>query len=265
MEPGFDAAVAETVKHVAWRVGDLRMFDDPEQQELLEVARRLRVAGVEATAVPPLDGSLTRQHIRELMEDLLDLLFPGLSHPHGPGCLSLDATDHALASIRGKLSTCIDAAAGIDAGSPRQSRQITRRTVLEFLRDLPCIQQALIEDARAAHAGDPAARSFNEVLLAYPGFIAVAAYRLTHRLYTLGAPVVPRMMSEWAHTQTGIDIHPGASLGSSIFIDHGTPASSSAKPRSSATTSSCITALRWARRRPGTEPVRNVIRRYKAT
>ena len=60
MEPGFDAAVAETAKHVAWRVGDLRMFDDPEQQELLEVARRLRVAGVVATAVPPLDGSLTR-------------------------------------------------------------------------------------------------------------------------------------------------------------------------------------------------------------
>ena len=59
MEPGFDAAVAETAKHVAWRVGDLRMFDDPERQDLLEVARRLRVAGVEATAVPPLDGSLT--------------------------------------------------------------------------------------------------------------------------------------------------------------------------------------------------------------
>ena len=222
MEAGFDAAVAETVKHVASRVGDLRMFDDTERQELVEVARRLRAAAVEATAVPRLDGSLTRQHIRELMEDLLDLLFPGLFHPRGPGCPWPDATDHALANIRWKLSTCIDAAAGIDAGSPRQSRQITKRIVLEFLRDLPCIQQALIEDARAAQAGDPAARSFNEVLLAYPGFIAVAAYRLAHRLHALGAPLVPRMMSEWAHTQTGIDIHPGASLGSSIFIDHGT-------------------------------------------
>ena len=97
------------------RVGDLRMFDDPEQQELLEVAHRLRVAGVEAMAVPPLDGSLTRQHIRELMEELLDLLFPGLFHPRGAGCLSPDATDHALANIRRKLSTCIDAASGIDA------------------------------------------------------------------------------------------------------------------------------------------------------
>ena len=224
MEAELDEAAAATAKPVTihWRVGDLRIFDEPEQEELAEIARHLRAPAVDATAALPLNGSLTRQDIRRLMEDLLDLLFPGLFHPHDPRDLSPDATKDTLEKIRRELSTCIGAAAGIDVGPPLRSRQSTRQIVWEFLRDLPRIREALVEDARAAYAADPAAQCIHEVLLAYPGFIAVAAYRLAHRLHVLGVPLIPRMMSEWAHTQTGIDIHPGASLGSSIFIDHGT-------------------------------------------
>jgi serine O-acetyltransferase len=219
-----DEEIAAACSDVAarGRAGDLRLFGDPEQQELVEIARRLRAADPDATAVLPLNGPLRRRQIHELMEDLLDLLFPGLFHAHGPRCLSPNVTKDALAKIRRKLSTCIGAAVDIDSWPLLQSRQITKRIVSEFLHDLPRLRQALLDDARAAQEGDPAARSLHEVLLAYPGFIAVAAYRLAHRLHALDVPLVPRMMSEWAHMLTGIDIHPGARLGSSIFIDHGT-------------------------------------------
>jgi serine O-acetyltransferase len=80
----------------------------------------------------------------------------------------------------------------------------------------------LIEDVRAAYNGDPAALSFAEVKLAYPGVMAVAAHRLAHELYRLEVPIMPRIMSEHIHGMTGIDIHPGAQIGHGFFIDHGT-------------------------------------------
>ena len=75
---------------------------------------------------------------------------------------------------------------------------------------------------QAAYDGDPAALTYAEVLLAYPGFLAIAAHRIAHLLYDLRVPVIPRLMSEWVHTQTGADIHPGATIGPSFFIDHAT-------------------------------------------
>ncbi len=91
-----------------------------------------------------------------------------------------------------------------------------------FISALPDISAALASDVKAAYDGDPAARSFDEVMLAYPAFEAVSIYRLAHRLYELGVPLLPRMMTEQAHAATGIDIHPGATVGKSFFIDHGT-------------------------------------------
>ncbi|MBO4366136.1 MAG: serine acetyltransferase [Clostridia bacterium] len=80
----------------------------------------------------------------------------------------------------------------------------------------------LEEDLQAAYLGDPAATGTDEVLLTYPGFSAICVYRIAHILYLQGTPILPRMMSEYAHRQTGIDIHPGASIGRRFFIDHGT-------------------------------------------
>lgn len=209
-----ESADAKDVAGRGYR-GDLRFFDDRDQPELMEIARRLHATDLDSTAARRLSGDLTRRHINDLMLDFLDILFPGLSYP--PGSIKL-----ALGKIHKKLSTCIDAARSIDA-SPLQSGKFdTRRVVLAFLRDLPSIRRTLIDDACAAFEGDPAAGSIQEVLLAYPGFIALAGHRLAHRLHTLSVPLIPRMMSEWAHTLTGIDIHPGATLGRSVFIDHGT-------------------------------------------
>jgi serine O-acetyltransferase len=84
------------------------------------------------------------------------------------------------------------------------------------------VRAVLQTDVQAAFDGDPAASSMQEVILAYPGLEAIAIQRLAHELYQLGVPVIPRMMTEWAHGRTGIDIHPGAKIGSHFFIDHGT-------------------------------------------
>jgi serine O-acetyltransferase len=95
-------------------------------------------------------------------------------------------------------------------------------TTREFLERLPRIQHTLATDVRAAYLGDPAAQNTDEAIFCYPGILAVTYYRLAHELHTLGVPLIPRIMTEWAHSQTGIDIHPGARLGERFFIDHGT-------------------------------------------
>lgn len=95
-------------------------------------------------------------------------------------------------------------------------------TALEFAAALPRILEKLSLDVTAAFSGDPAARDLSEIVSCYPGFYAVMVYRLAHALFELGVPLLPRLMTEIAHSQTGIDIHPGARIGSSFFIDHGT-------------------------------------------
>jgi serine O-acetyltransferase len=94
--------------------------------------------------------------------------------------------------------------------------------VERFFLELPSTYEELLKDAETIERFDPAATSVEEVIVAYPGFYAIAVHRLAHQAVKLGVPILPRMMSEYAHMQTGIDIHPGAAIGSSFFIDHGT-------------------------------------------
>ncbi len=94
--------------------------------------------------------------------------------------------------------------------------------VHEFFDRIPRVREYLESDLEAAFDGDPAAFDKTEIILSYPGFYAIAVNRLAHELFVLGVPLVPRIMTEWAHSKTGIDIHPGATLGKYFFIDHGT-------------------------------------------
>jgi serine O-acetyltransferase len=94
--------------------------------------------------------------------------------------------------------------------------------VCHFLRRIPEVRRKLQTDVTAAYEGDPAARSTEEIILSYPCIEAIAVQRLAHELYRANVPLIPRMMTEWAHRRTGIDMHPGASIGESFFIDHGT-------------------------------------------
>jgi len=109
----------------------------------------------------------------------------------------------------------------IDAVEPTASQERREAVVEHLFARLPDVREALLEDARAIHDGDPAARSVDEVILAYPGFLAIANYRIAHELEGRVA-VFPRLLTEVAHRLTGIDIHPGARIGGSFAIDHGT-------------------------------------------
>ena len=105
-----------------------------------------------------------------------------------------------------------------DAALAAKARDITR----EFAASLPEIRALLVSDVQAAYAGDPAATSVAEIMLCYPGTIAILYHRLAHQLHKLGSPFLARLVADIAHTLTGIDIHPGARIGASFFIDHGT-------------------------------------------
>lgn len=100
--------------------------------------------------------------------------------------------------------------------------EMSRSKALEFIRALPRLRELLATDVRAAMEGDPAAKSYDEVITSYPGLFAIAVQRIAHALHKSGVPGLPRMMTEYAHSFTGIDIHPGAEIGNHFFIDHGT-------------------------------------------
>ena len=107
-------------------------------------------------------------------------------------------------------------------GSETEREEESYRICKEFFRKIPQIREYIETDLLATLDGDPAAGSFDEIILAYPGLMAITVYRIAHELYLLKVPVLPRLMTEYAHSETGIDIHPGATIGKYFFIDHGT-------------------------------------------
>jgi serine O-acetyltransferase len=141
---------------------------------------------------------------------LLGLLFAQLSDEIG---LTADDLGAHLARVLDDLRRLV--AGATDAAA-------TDRVVASFRAALPDIYQRLLLDAEAICTGDPAAESVDEVIAAYPGFLAIAVHRIAHTINAAGVPIVPRLLAEVAHTRTGIDIHPGATIGRSFCIDHGT-------------------------------------------
>ena len=167
-----------------------------------------------------------RKIIINVLHDLTDILFPGYSGTHNiteQG--EFFAIGNLLNSVQNALSTQIARALAYRNPSEncmenciKQAEEITAN----LLAKLPEIRTILLDDAQAALEGDPATRSLDEIILAYPGFNCICVNRIAHELYRANVPLIPRVMSEYAHTVTGIDIHPGASIGRHFFIDHGT-------------------------------------------
>ena len=148
---------------------------------------------------------------REHAEKLTDLLIQSMFSRHGQtGVTRRDSLSEAV----WHLDTCL--------AHLELDRQKAEAVICTLLNSLPEIRRLLQTDLRAAYAGDPAARSLDEVILCYPAFTAISTYRLAHILYREKVPLLPRVMTEYAHRLTGIDIHPGAVIGESFFIDHGT-------------------------------------------
>ena len=146
-------------------------------------------------------------------------LGPGFVRPHNEETFVAETLETALSSLYGEIRLELGYARP-EGGAPA-IEQDAARIIGGFAFALPGLRRMLDRDVEAAYAGDPAARSVDEVLLCYPGVRAIIHHRLAHRLYELGAPVVARIIAEIAHTETGIDIHPGARIGHSFFIDHG--------------------------------------------
>lgn len=156
-----------------------------------------------------------------ICEDLLRLLFPGFHDDNAVGRHSLvELAEERLTSVVKRLE--IQVRKSVRIGNPHRPTGRTKPILLKFCKDLPDIRQLLHTDIQTAYEGDPAALSREEIILSYPCIEAIAIQRLAHRLYQYEVPIIPRMMTEWAHSRTGIDIHPGAKIGSHFFIDHGT-------------------------------------------
>ena len=171
------------------------------------------VNGLSAALFPTHYGrpNLTDESIDYFVGDTLNTTLNRLSEQVRRGLL-FSAPAHAVpAGDEGE-------GASDDAALAQQARDITRA----FAASLPDIRALLVSDVQAAYAGDPAATSVAEIMLCYPGTIAILYHRLAHRLHALGAPFLARLVADIAHTLTGIDIHPGAHIGASFFIDHGT-------------------------------------------
>jgi serine O-acetyltransferase len=163
----------------------------------------------------------SKRAIGQICEDLLQLLFPGFHDDDAVHHGSLaDLTVERMARVVARLTDQVRKSVRI--GDPHKPTGRTPPIMEKFCQSLPEVRDLLREDIDAAFEGDPAALRPEEIILSYPFIEAVSIQRLAHRLHQFGAPLIPRMMTEWAHSRTGIDIHPGASIGSRFFIDHGT-------------------------------------------
>jgi serine O-acetyltransferase len=173
----------------------------------------------------------TRSEVSELLDDLMSVIFPGFFTPEllddltsryfvGERCARiLRRTEQVV--VRALSIRCSER--GMQAGGSKEAiDRAAHERAIELLQVIPTIREDLNTDVQAALAGDPAACNAPEVIMSYPGIAAITAHRIAHHLYQGGVPLLPRMMSEIIHGRTGIDIHPGATIGRSFFIDHGT-------------------------------------------
>ena len=200
----------------------------PVQLTVSQLTERLLESYHHTGGINHLDGkNLPSKHaIALITNDLLRLLFPGFFDEKLIHSSELKAeTSELVNEVLGTLE--VEVAKSLEYNPPpelqlpkRDLKPIARTYTLEFLSSLPRIRDLLQTDTEAAFNGDPAALSKEEVIVAYPFIEAIAVQRLAHELYLKNVPLIPRIMTEWAHGRTGMDLHPGARIGSHFFVDH---------------------------------------------
>ncbi len=169
----------------------------------------------------------------EIAQDLKDVIFPGYRRRQNlhmgnvmyhVGDLIDGLHDKLTQQIARALRHAADLQRGVECeeNTGIDYEQMGQQKAIAFLQAIPDLRCRLACDVQAAFTGDPAAENLDEIIFCYPGLEAVTIYRLAHELHRLDVPLIPRMLTEWAHSQTGIDIHPAANIGPSFFIDHGT-------------------------------------------
>ncbi len=168
-------------------------------------------------------ADLTR--IRDFVESVRRIVFPGFFDPEPVPESALaghieQLVGAATAILREEVASVLRYATKSSSG-PASSRVTPESVVQTFFTRLSAVREMLALDVQAAYDGDPAAEHTDEILLCYPGMDAIFSHRIAHELYEMGVPILPRLIAEQAHSRTGIDIHPGAKIGESFFIDHG--------------------------------------------
>ncbi|HXN34956.1 MAG TPA: serine O-acetyltransferase EpsC [Opitutaceae bacterium] len=163
----------------------------------------------------------SQESVNAIARDCMHLLFPGYFEESRLAKKDVPAlVETLLVRIRGALEVEIGKCLRFSKDADPAAR--ARTLALEILGKLPELRKAIRTDVEAAYQGDPAARSYEEIILAYPCVLGISLQRFAHVLYNLGVPLLPRMITEYAHERTGMDIHPGAKIGTHFFIDHGT-------------------------------------------
>ncbi len=198
------------------------------QKTVAQLTERILASYSHVGGINHLDGVNlpSKTAIAAITMDLLRVLFPGFftDKPVHTSELSMETTN-LLLSIQGQLETEIAKSLEYRCAKTfarKDLKDAAHQLSLDFLGKLPHIRQLLQSDTEAAFDGDPAALSKEEVIVAYPFMEAIAVQRLAHELYLKQIALIPRIMTEWAHSRTGIDLHPGAKIGTHFFIDHGT-------------------------------------------
>jgi serine O-acetyltransferase len=169
----------------------------------------------------------SRESVIEIIDRLREILFPGYFTRGKLDPVNLRySMGESTALIFDLLSDQISRSVRHDCIRYDQScsecDELGHTTALRLLKVIPSIRRTLATDVQAAYDGDPAAKSYDEIIFSYPGIFAITVYRVAHKLYEFGVPLLPRIMTEYAHNVTGIDIHPGAEIDESFVIDHGT-------------------------------------------
>ena len=168
-----------------------------------------------------------RDKVVALIESLMELLFPGYTGRRPVTRENIESVVlELLVVLRRELAEQIELAlrhqCRLQDCPTGDCGAMAARCAIDLLSRIPQIREMLKGDVQAAYDGDPAAKSFEEIVISYPHLLAISIYRVAHELNHLEVPLIPRMMSEYAHSRTGIDIHPGAHIGRNFFIDHGT-------------------------------------------
>jgi serine O-acetyltransferase len=191
-----------------------------------ELTERLMASYVRAGGINHVDGKNlpSKPVIAHITVDLLRLMFPGyfgekLIHSSEIGAITTGLLESVLARLENEIRKSLEYAApeGPGEGDPADT---AHTLTLRFLGNLPRVRELLQTDTEAAYNGDPAAFSKEEVIVAYPFIEAISVQRLAHELYLDDVPLIPRIMTEWAHARSGMDLHPGAQIGSHFFVDH---------------------------------------------
>ena len=168
-----------------------------------------------------------KAEIMNILDELFSIVYPGFFRDKTHKIYNIEHTvstviEDVMFHLNKQIMVVLKYTKVFQDGEEEKLEEFSQNACVQFMKSIPKVRGYLETDLQAAYDGDPAARSKDEIIFSYPGIYAITVYRLAHELFLLNVPLIPRMMTEQAHSKTGIDIHPGATIGKYFFIDHGT-------------------------------------------